>query len=488
MIGMISPYGVFYRNAERAGIVGLLFLGIIGVLAAALVVVLTRGITSSASDLRRGTEEFAKGNLAFRIKPSGKDELAELAKAYNAMAESISVHQDALRQRADEIESLYAVSVQLSPHLSEEELAAIILKILSPPEGGKKSLLLLRNRFTGKWYRAAAQGFHGFDGFSPEPGGAPDAHRTPPELPSLQKAALFSPEEMPGLHAMLGNEPGAHLLAVPLLIDDAMEGLCLIGGLGAAEGTDEERMTFYNNLALQAEGALEKTRMMQDTVTSEKLAALNRTSSLLAHDLKNLITRLTAIAQNVKTMIDDPAFRSRLSFYLEDTIKKFDSTIIRLVTVGSGDRRSLESVDLNEIIGEALRSLNVAQEPGIEVQKEFTTVTPVPLYRSDFRRIVENLLRNAVDAMPNGGKLLIATEMAGNDRVRIIVQDTGCGMSKEFLEKKLFQPFATTKRKGMGLGLYAAWETIKECGGTLDVQSQTGVGTTITITLPVRPR
>jgi signal transduction histidine kinase len=145
-------------------------------------------------------------------------------------------------------------------------------------------------------------------------------------------------------------------------------------------------------------------------------------------------------------------------------------------------------VDLNEIIGEALRSLNVAQEPGIEVQKELTTVTPIPLYRSDFRRIVENLLRNAVDAMPNGGKLLIATEMAGNDRVRIIVQDTGCGMSKEFLEKKLFQPFATTKRKGMGLGLYAAWETIKECGGTLDVQSQTGVGTTITISLPVRPR
>jgi two-component system NtrC family sensor kinase len=113
----------------------------------------------------------------------------------------------------------------------------------------------------------------------------------------------------------------------------------------------------------------------------------------------------------------------------------------------------------------------------------------VPLVRADFgqlRQAVINLLINACDAMPKGGRLEVATRVVPAGFVEIAVADTGCGIPKEQLSKVL-DPFFTTKEKGTGLGLSVVYGIVERHAGALDIASEVGAGTTVTIRLPVAP-
>jgi signal transduction histidine kinase len=102
------------------------------------------------------------------------------------------------------------------------------------------------------------------------------------------------------------------------------------------------------------------------------------------------------------------------------------------------------------------------------------------------RRVFANIIKNAVDAMPKGGRLTI-TSREVNSNVKIAFTDTGVGMSKETLEK-LFSPLFTTKAKGMGFGLSIARRFLKSHGGKISVKSTVGKGTTFAVTIPIEPK
>jgi signal transduction histidine kinase len=477
LVGRVSPYGEFWKSAERAARIGLLLLTAVGALSFISIVVLTRGITRTVSKLKQGTEEFARGNLDFKIRLSRRDELGELAHAYNHMAESVALHQRNLTERIEEIKSLYDAARQFSPHLEEESLTEVLFQILCAATGGARSILFLRDDYAGKWHRGASQGL-------PVPDGSMEVRLESFVPPSLQEPCFLPRAEGGFLHELVQNDEKSFLLAVPLLIENEMEGLFLSGGLLAEDQPDRERILYIHSLALLAAGAVDRMRMIREMVSNAELAALNRASSLLAHDLNNLIGRLSVITQNAKKMIDKPAFLARLPLDLEDTIEKFDSAIKQLLNPTSGEARSLEAADLNKIIEDALSSIEPVRRPDIRVEKNLGSLSPVPLYKDDFRRMLENLFKNAVDAMPDGGTLSISTEPEEGDRILLTISDTGCGMSKDFVQKKLFRPFATTKKKGMGIGLYTAFQLIRELGGTLSVSSREGQGTVLSITLP----
>jgi signal transduction histidine kinase len=100
-------------------------------------------------------------------------------------------------------------------------------------------------------------------------------------------------------------------------------------------------------------------------------------------------------------------------------------------------------------------------------------------------RVIENLVINAIEAMgERGGKLTVEVGEAGAEKIFLSVSDTGQGMSKEFIDNRLFRPFATTKRSGVGLGLYTCREVVRANAGTIEVQSRQGVGTTFRVVLP----
>ena len=99
-------------------------------------------------------------------------------------------------------------------------------------------------------------------------------------------------------------------------------------------------------------------------------------------------------------------------------------------------------------------------------------------------KVVENLVINALEAMSQGGKLTIEAGSEGPGRVFLSIGDTGPGMSQEFVEHRLFRPFATTKKNGVGLGLYTCREVVRANAGVINVQSKEGIGTTFRVVLP----
>ena len=102
---------------------------------------------------------------------------------------------------------------------------------------------------------------------------------------------------------------------------------------------------------------------------------------------------------------------------------------------------------------------------------------------TQIRRVIDNLLRNAVEAMPDGGKLMVSSEVQGDD-IDLRVRDTGVGISEDELGN-LFKPFHTTKSKGMGLGLVYCKRAVEAHGGSIVVESKVGVGTTFIVRLPM---
>ena len=100
-------------------------------------------------------------------------------------------------------------------------------------------------------------------------------------------------------------------------------------------------------------------------------------------------------------------------------------------------------------------------------------------------RVIENLVINALEAMPDGGNLRVATWQE-NGSAFVSVADTGKGMTEEFMRERLFHPFATTKKKGIGLGLYSCRDIIEQHGGRIDVARKVSVGTEFKIILPLK--
>src|SRR5262249_45038264 len=101
--------------------------------------------------------------------------------------------------------------------------------------------------------------------------------------------------------------------------------------------------------------------------------------------------------------------------------------------------------------------------------------------------VAENLILNAIEAMKESGTLKIEAGPAANGQPSFTVSDTGPGMSRAFIENRLFRPFSTTKQNGIGLGLYTCREVIRASGGSIDVESVQGAGTTFRVVLPSIP-
>jgi signal transduction histidine kinase len=121
--------------------------------------------------------------------------------------------------------------------------------------------------------------------------------------------------------------------------------------------------------------------------------------------------------------------------------------------------------------------------PNLEVVRDLQPVPPVLVDRAQIQSVVTNLLLNARDAVAPGGRIQVRTHGEG-DRVVLSVADNGCGMSERFVRESLFRPFQSTKKKGLGIGLFQAHAIVKAHGGGIHVRSEVGKGTTFLVSLP----
>ena len=213
-----------------------------------------------------------------------------------------------------------------------------------------------------------------------------------------------------------------------------------------------------------------------------------RLSAMLTHDLKNAIEALSLIVGNMERHFDNEAFRADAMKSLNLATQNLRSLVDRLsnpVTTLSGEFKRPQPVDLVPLLN---RVIKLTAEPALGLQQIETKLPNSVLALVDAERIekvIENLILNAVEAMAGStGKLSVSAGTVDEGRVFFSVSDTGVGMSPGFIERQLFHPFATTKRRGVGLGLYTCREVVRANGGAIEVDSREGAGTTFRVVLP----
>jgi two-component system NtrC family sensor kinase len=242
------------------------------------------------------------------------------------------------------------------------------------------------------------------------------------------------------------------------------------------------------------EDITERVEANRAVARAEKLAAVGRLGAGVVHEINNPLATISACAEALESRLQEGAFDGSSAV---DDLREYLGLIrgeafrCKSITNGLLDFSRTRAVQhepvlVTDVISSAARLLSHQQRGmAIEIQvAALDDLAPVSGDASQLQQAVIALAANAIDAMPDGGLLAISARNAGSD-VLIEVTDTGVGIPLENLAR-IFEPFFTTKEvgRGTGLGLAVCYGILTEHGGTLDVQSTVGAGTTFTITLP----
>ncbi len=208
-----------------------------------------------------------------------------------------------------------------------------------------------------------------------------------------------------------------------------------------------------------------------------------RLSAVLTHDLKNAILSLSFLVTNMERKFDREGFREDAMHTLADSVGNLKNLVSKLSDPLTQSTEERYEGDLSQAVERVLARTAEHIGDRYQVTANLALGVKAVVNPAAIERVVENLIINAVEAMPLGGNLRLTTCSDAEQSV-ISVADTGKGMSADFVRDKLFHPFATTKKKGIGLGLYSCREIVERHGGTIEVESEENVGTTFRLLLP----
>src|SRR5919205_1219447 len=224
----------------------------------------------------------------------------------------------------------------------------------------------------------------------------------------------------------------------------------------------------------------------RDLTSKERLAALGQLAGTIAHELGNPLNALSGHIQLLARRSDlpEPA-RSQVQI-VNGEVQRMAEVIRRFLDQTRGFKPSAETVQMEPLVDEAL-DLTLGTEARAKIQVQREVLDGASVVRSDpglVRHLLTNLVANAVDAMPNGGRLEGQARRDGQDVV-LRVADTGSGMGPE-VKRRIFEPFFTTKPSGTGtgLGLAICKEIARALRGRIDVESEPGRGSTFTVRFP----
>jgi signal transduction histidine kinase len=239
----------------------------------------------------------------------------------------------------------------------------------------------------------------------------------------------------------------------------------------------------------------EYTQRLKDSqeqlIQTEKLTSLGQLAASIAHEINNPLSGVLTYTQLLTKKINSDKFSKETAL---DYLSKMESELTRstglvrnLLDFARQSAPTLMETDLNDVINRALElAAHSAKLSKIEVLKELDPSLPkLTADANQLQQVCTNLILNAIQAMPEGGKLFLRTSIS-NGQLKMEVQDTGYGISPENM-RKLFTPFFTTKRevKGVGLGLAVSYGIIQRHRGRIEVQSEEGKGSTFAVYLPV---
>ncbi len=243
---------------------------------------------------------------------------------------------------------------------------------------------------------------------------------------------------------------------------------------------------------LLIEDLSERRALESELRRARQLASVGTLAAEMAHEIRNPLVSIKTFSQLLPERLNDQQFQLKFAQIARREVDAISRIIDRLLNVAGPSASVRRPVDLEVLAAEVLELLAPEiQAQQIAVETDFAPGSPPVLVDCDrVKQVVRNVVTNAVQAMPAGGRLRIAgstqTEEASSvpTACRMIVEDTGCGIAGEDLAS-VFDPFFTTKERGFGLGLSLARNVMDEHGGSIEIESEPGRGTCVTLTLPL---
>lgn len=277
---------------------------------------------------------------------------------------------------------------------------------------------------------------------------------------------------------------GARFL-VPLVCDHQVEALVVFGRQLAAEQFTFEDYDLMKIMARQSALVLSNLRLSEELIETRELAAVARLSSFVVHDLKNLTYSLSLIMDNAEEHMGNADFQRDMMVTVRHTLENMQSLTQKLKAIPGKSGTSRECHDLHRLSASVAEELKKIRSRARIVCGGTSVLSLVD--GDEIKKVIVNLVQNGLDAAGEEGTVLVETGM-NNGHSYFSVSDTGCGMTKDFIENHLFKPFRTTKAKGLGIGLYQCKQIVEAQSGMFEVKSEAGKGSVFTVYLPAAGR
>lgn len=301
-----------------------------------------------------------------------------------------------------------------------------------------------------------------------------------------ERLSPFSVEEVTGTP---GHELFARTGAVicsPLVAGGEVEGFVLLGTDRAGTKYIQDDDELLKAVSTQAAVQIREIRLLEELTATKEMEAFSKMSSFIMHDLKNLTNSLSLISQNARDNMDNPEFQRDTIRTIDGTVSRMKSVIERLSNLPRELELRKQALDIGEFVEKSLRKLALPAEKEISLKKDLAACPPVLVDPEALEMVILNLILNAFEAIEVSGEITLRTFPDGTS-VCLTVSDTGRGMTGEYVASSLFKPFRSTKRNGLGIGLYQCKSVVEAHGGSIEVRSSPGAGTSFSIRLPARP-
>jgi len=276
---------------------------------------------------------------------------------------------------------------------------------------------------------------------------------------------------------------GGNRVCVPMIVGDEFLGLMIIGDRVGGVPYSWQDFDLLKCISDQIAAGLLNTRLSQKLLQAKELEAFQTMSAFFVHDMKNTANTLNLMLQNLPVHFDNPEFRADALRGIAKTVERVNHLISRLGSIRSELQIKPAEADLNAVIAKALEGWE--EVAGINLKKDFGALPKFTFDADQLLKVAINLIFNAREAVTSGGQVHITTAQT-NGWAILSVSDNGCGMSPEFMNRQLFRAFQTTKKNGLGIGMFQSKMIVEAHKGRIEVESEPGKGTTFRVVLPLK--
>ena len=275
--------------------------------------------------------------------------------------------------------------------------------------------------------------------------------------------------------------------AIPVYDGDEINTIILIGKKRSGEDISYDEIRLLKIMAKQTSIGIRNVRLYNEKIETERLASIGMMAATFAHEIRNPLTSLKTFVQLLPEKYDDEEFRRSFSQLITDEVERINSLIDDLTDFSS--KESVFKTDEIDLIGLINDTLDYIEKKchiegnNIEFRRSYRNSSiKIQGDRKKLRRAFENIILNGCQALNGQGCVEVNIVPNGNYAV-VVVSDNGSGIPEAQLEK-VFSPFYTTKKEGMGLGLAITKKIINDHSGSIKIDSRPSEGTTVTVSLP----